>query len=103
MHTGFNNLHEVSPCFSRILHHHFWQEIRTIKGIKSPPNPSPQVQKNSNPSLSKLKDNHSIYVKTLTLNLQGGGLRLEFAGQFVTHLKHEHASNYVHFWEKSAN
>ena len=36
---------KVSLHLSRILHHHFWQEMRTIKGIKSPPNPSSRGHK----------------------------------------------------------
>lgn len=49
MDTGFNNCHKVSFRLSRILLHHFLQEIRTIEGIKSPPKHSPQGDKNRNP------------------------------------------------------
>lgn len=36
----------------------------------------------------------------LTLKSQTGGLGLDFAGQFMTSTKIEHASNDVHFWTK---
>ena len=55
MHADLNKRHKVSPRLSRKLHHHFWQEIPTIKVIKCRPNSSPQGDINSNPN-PNLKD-----------------------------------------------
>ena len=51
----FNKLPKVSLCPSCKLHHHFWQEIRTINVMKCPSNSSPQADINSNPN-PNLKD-----------------------------------------------
>ena len=50
MHSDFNMRDQVSRRLSRILHHHFWQEVRSVKVIKCPPNSSPQGDINSNPN-----------------------------------------------------
>ena len=78
----------VSLRLSRKLH--FWHDIRRIKVIKCPPDYNLWKDINSNPNLILKKKNPK---QTLTLKLQTGGLRLDFAGNFLTFTKIKRASS----------
>ena len=58
MSANFNKRHKVSRRLSRKLHHHFWQEVRTIKVIRYPLHSSPQEDINSNLNPNR-KDNQN--------------------------------------------
>ena len=55
MHVDANKHHEVSPDPSRLLHYHFWREMRTKKVAKCSPNSGPQIDENTStkPSLNE--------------------------------------------------
>lgn len=70
MHVDANKHHEVSPDPSRLLHYHFWREMRTKKVAKCSPNSGPQIDENTStkPSLNEETKTNA----NLNLNFEKG-------------------------------